>query len=81
MVANKLANRAGAFIKIKVHVQNCIGISWQYLFIGAAIIAGLSSVVWGSVNSVGLHIAEWIVEVYDLCVLLEWGIVYKINLQ
>lgn len=81
MVANKLANRAGAFIKIKVHVQNCNGISWQYLFIGAAIIAGLSSVEWESVNSVGLHIAEWIVEVYDLCVLLEWGIMYKINLQ
>lgn len=77
MVANKLANRAGAL----VHVQNCNGISWQYLFIGAAIIAGLSSVEWGSVNSVGLHIAEWIVEVYDLCVLLEWGIMYKINLQ
>lgn len=36
---------------------------------------------WGSLNSVGLHIAEWIVEVYDLCVLLEWGIMYKINLQ
>lgn len=36
---------------------------------------------WGNVNSVGLHIAEWIVEVYDLCVLLEWGIMYKINLQ
>lgn len=36
-----------------MHVQNCNGISWQYLFIGAAIIAGLSSVEWGSVNSVG----------------------------
>lgn len=53
----------------------------MYLFIEAAIIAGLSSVEWGSVNSVGLHIAEWIVEVYDLCVLLEWGIMYTINLQ
>lgn len=73
MVANKLANRAGAFIKIKVHVQNCNGISWQYLFIGAAIIAGLSSVEWGSVNSVGLHIAEWIVEVYDFVCIVRMG--------
>lgn len=81
MVANKLANRAGAFIKIEVHVQNCNGISCQYLFIGAAIIAGPSSGEWGSVNSFGLHIADWIFEVYDLCILLEWGIMYKINLQ
>lgn len=71
MVANKLANRVGAFIKIKVHVQNCNGISWQYLFIGAAIIAGLSSVEWGDVNSVGFHIGEWIVGTCDLCELLE----------
>lgn len=58
-------------LKVPVHEQNCNGISWQYLFIGAAILAGLSSVEWESVNSVGLHITEWSVDVSDLCSLLE----------
>lgn len=69
MVVNKLANRTGAFIKVKE--QNCNGSTLcVFVYWGCNYNRSVLSVEWGSVNSVGLHITEWSVDTCDLCVLL-----------
>lgn len=66
MVVNKLANRTGAFIKVKE--QNCnVSTLCVFVYWGCNYSRTVLSVEWGSANFVGLHIADWSV---DLCVLL-----------